>query len=1385
MKNRLFIYFILCLFLTGFINLNVFAQSYPFKFNYLTVDEGLSHTDANDVAQDNKGYVWIATYFGLNRYDGYTIKKYYNNNLPLKNAFKNRISCLYPDQEGNIWLGTEDGLQRFDPKFESYNDLIVAKTNNSPRFSKIIKPKGNYIYGILGTSIRMYSINGQYLEEQKLNVPSNTTFSDITLSKNGILYLASNNGIWTLNTSKILKKVNVEGLDDEDLRFVYLDDKHHILTASKNQLFIAIKKTTQTITIVKQYTFPSSNDLKDVVQSDKGEYWVNNGQSLFRLDDELNLIQTINIKSHQLSLKANRLTKTLIDRSGCLWVGTFGGGVQYCDLNQKLFYTLQHDPEFKNSLSGNHVRSILADGNQLWIGTTTSGLNLYDLDTKKFTVYNPQTAIVKLKNETVTSMTLDNDRNLWIGSEAGIDILKPGRRELYVPAGSDKFPRYVIETLVKDYFGNIWFGNHTDKFGVIYKKNDGSYGVKSYGEGYFIFPDNDKPQIFVSSTNGLKRLLIDKEGNISKSFEYRGGTKPLSLSSDYTYPISKQNDSTYWIGTIGGGLNRLILNYKNNAYTIKHYGGKYGVFNDVESLEIDGDGNIWMGGNGLDFLNPKTEKLIRYDKNDGLQGNSFKVGSSFKGTDGRLYFGGINGLNYFNPKEIKPNKIAAKPILTDILINNQKPIYETENSSIQSLSNAIGYSDELEINYQQNNFIIYFSSMHFANPSKCKYRYKLVGFDEDWKFTDGNNPSASYSNLDFKSYKFMVQATNNDGIWSNDTAETAIIITPPWWKSNTAKTIYFFILIGGLAGIYILQARWYHLKREIAVREVNEKKREEMHKQREELSQQQLMFFTNISHEFRTPLTLILGPLENLINENKNLTIDNAYQLMYRNAKRLLNLISELMNFKKVADQVINLQVQPIPLDQFFKNFANEFEGLAKGKNIAFNVKNHTVANDSTPLIGTFDIQILEKILFNLLNNSFKYTNEGGSVSFEIFTDIENFQPLFSTEFKLLNDQHRARKYVYFCISDTGIGISSDTITRIFDRYYRISKDHLGSGIGLALVKSLTQLHKGDIYVYSEKNKGTQITIGIPLGEENYIEDEKLPATQIIEAKLEPVDNTILIPLAQSKSSSEAQLPKITKSILIVEDNIELRDFLKELFEKQYVIYEAGDGNSAMDIAIEKVPDLIISDVMMPGMNGIEFCKLVKETFETSHIPFIILSAKDAIDSKIEGMESGADFYFAKPLSTELLVLTVQNIFLQRQKLKERYADNYLAEATELVHSEKDKAFVHKLLEVIEKYIELQDLDVEFLCNHLFISRTKLYQKIKSVSNQSVGEFVRTVRLKKAIYIMTHEDVSISEVAERVGLQSISNFSRAFKKEYGKSPLQFIQALKEQASHKI
>lgn len=1353
------------------------GQYSQFRFKHLTVDEGLSHTDANYIMQDSKGFIWIATYFGLNRYDGYTVKKFYNNNEPVDNAFKNRIRCLFASNSNHIWLGTEGGIQCFNPGTETYTDYHVIGTSGFTA-EKIWMPDNITMYIMADGRLLKFQIDGSSLVHRPSGIPEGNRVYDFVSLSPGKLLVATEQGLISLNSKGAALKVSLDRLLPVTIKCLFADRQHRLILAGGERIYSAVPQTDGRHYLIRDsVSIQEHNTVSQIVRDAKGDYWVKASPTIVRLDSRLKLKQVIRAGQGSYDLNSASLSGILVDRSQCLWVATFGRGVNYCDLNQKQFHTLQHDPENTNSLSGNYVRSILAEQQTLWVGTMEHGLNRFDIASQTFSHFTSAGPLLKLKSDNVLSLAMDKQKHLWIGSYAGIQVIDPATLRNFPLTGEKDFPHFMIETLAEDCFGNMWFGNHTNPFGVIWKDDHNAYHVRYFGEGYFILPDQKKPEILVSSTHGLKRFRIDRFGHILQTVSYQADGTKNSLSSNYTYPVSRQNDSTYWIGTIGGGLNRLILR-SNNRHQIEQYNERFDIFKDVEAIETDQQGNVWMGGNGMEYLNLDKQTLIKFNKNDGLQGNSFKVGSSFKGDDGKLYFGGIDGLTFFDPKEISMNSIPARPVITDILINNQHPVYDQGHQSNSASTEALMNGRPLVFNYLQNNFVISFSAMHFPNALKCRYRYKLIGYDKNWIYTDGSKPSAFYSNLDYNDYKFIVQATNNDGLWSRDKAMLSLRITPPWWKSTPAKTGYAVLFLIILAGIYIYQARWYRLKNDLAVRQVDEARREEIHKHREEMYQQQLMFFTNISHEFRTPLTLIIGPLEALIRENEDSLLQSSYQMMLRNAKRLINLITELMNFKKIADSIIKLRVHQLNIKEFCEGITAEFEDVAEAKQIEFHFQDSTGTDLTSGTGGFFDIQILEKIIYNLLNNAFKYTNVKGTVRFELLSDISRFQPQFKNQFKLLNEDYSTDNYIYFLVADSGIGISQESINKIFDRYYRVNNSHLGSGIGLALVKSLTQLHKGNIYVYSEKNRGTEIIIAIPWGEKNYTAEERIGAADQ-SAQLEMVDQSVLASAIPENKPRPDSPRRTSKTILIVDDNQELRLFLSQVLEKEYRIIEAENGQTAIDITLKEMPDLIISDIMMPLMNGIEFCKVIKERFETRHLPLILLSAKDGLDSKISGMESGADFYFAKPLSIELLLLTVHNIFLRHDAIKETYTNNYLSEATELVSLEKDKEFINKLLNVIEENIEDPELDVDFLCKHIYVSRTKLYQKIKSISDQSVAEFIRTIRLKRSIFIMTHEDITMSEVADRIGLQSSSNFSRAFKKEYGKSPMQFMQSLKK------
>ena len=608
-------------------------------------------------------------------------------------------------------------------------------------------------------------------------------------------------------------------------------------------------------------------------------------------------------------------------------------------------------------------------------------------------------------------------------------------------------------------------------------------------------------------------------------------------------------------------------------------------------------------------------------------------------------------------------------------------------------------------------------------------------------------------------YIFKVKAANNDGVWNEQGRAVTIIITPPFWDTWWCKLLIFLIVSMAMYKFYLFRQKLRQTKMEQI--------------KREEMRQVQLQFFTNISHEFRTPLSLILGPIEKLQKEETSPAVSHNYKVIQSNANRLLSLINELMDFRKSESGALHLNVMAGNLNVFLNEIAEEFSELAILKNMHFSLKTLEVNE------VWFDRQVLEKIIINLLSNSFKYTKDNGTITLEVLASLNNFVPSFQNEL-IIKNSYEGKRYIYLRVADNGIGISKESIIHLFERYYKISESHLGSGVGLAFVKSLALLHKGKIFVYSERNKGTEIIVALPVSKADYEEKEKwlnnkegTPGLQSIEL----TGQQYLPVVKEPKLNESIAIPQKKSHILLVDDNEELRYFLKENLDDEYIISEAIDGESGFKKAKEEIPDIIISDVMMPGIDGIEFCKLIKEDAGTSHIPFFILTAKDALQSRLEGVGSGADFYFSKPLSMQLLQLTIKNILAQKQKLREHYLNDQHAAVKDLVHSAKDKEFIDELITAVEAHLTNPDMDVDYICVQMGMSRTKLYTKIKNITGQSINDFIRTIRLKKAVQLMTTEDLPLVDVMYSVGIQTQSYFTKAFKKEFGKTPSQFLKGL--------
>jgi ligand-binding sensor domain-containing protein/signal transduction histidine kinase/DNA-binding response OmpR family regulator len=1354
------------------------AQPPKLKFKHISGEQGLSNSTIETIFQDSRGFIWFGTRDGLNRYDGYQMVVYRYNTKDTSSISDNYIRCIYEDRQHNLWIGTTNGLNRFDASKNSFQRYKHHPNNKGSLSHNLVTSiyqdrRGNLWIGTFGGSLNLFH-------------PAQENFTQYGSSKSG-------------------------SISDDRVNSIFEDSKNHIWIGTENGLNLFDPSTGrfQVITIATNPSDKANNVISVIKEDDQGNLLIGteeNGLILFNYQQNI-FKQYRHQEKNEASIGSNLVRAILIDKKGNTWIGTINGGLNLFKTATDSFYHYENEPDNVFSLSQRTISSLFEDNQgNLWVGTHRGGVNLFTPNTEKFTLYRQQSIGNSLSYNDVKAFCEDHFGNVWIGTDGGglnlFDRKKNSFRHYkFNPFDPKSIGSNEVLAITEDGEQNLWVGtwggglclfNRQSQNFTRYLNDPSSKNVLSSNFIQQIYEDHNK-NLWIATYYGGLNLFDRKTKKVQRITE--DPVHHTKLQGNNIVSLIEDKAGNLWIGTDDGGLNC----YNASTKTFTHYFNTEEKMPDLRVLFIDAKGRLWVGqtglylfhpeknsfslytdkaglstefikgmaedsngnfwiatSNGITQFNPNNFSFKKYNTADGLQGLEFEANAYMKTRDGQIYFGGLNGFNCFYPEDIRINKYVPPVYITDFQIFNKKILVGEENSPLQA---DITQTKRIRLSYKQSTFSFGFASLNYTASENNQYAYKLENWDKDWVYA-GSERKANYTNLSPGRYIFRVKASNNDGIWNESGPSLEIIITPPFWK-----TWWFQALVVALVAAAIIG--YYQFRRRMELKKMEQRKKEELH-------QVQLQFFTNISHEFRTPLSLILGPLEKLERENPNPEFSHYYRVMHRNAKRLTHLINELMDFRKTESGALKLNVMPGNVKLFLEEIAEEFSELAIEKEIQFSVR----VPDGIGEVW-FDRQIVEKIVVNLLSNSFKYTEDEGIIEVEVLTSLDKFKASFENELIFRND-YNGKNYIYVCVRDSGVGISKESIQHLFERYYKISDSHLGSGIGLAFVKSLTYLHKGNIYVYSERGRGTEIIIGLPVAKEDYAREERWMKDKEPGVRLESINSTeIELGNSEDEPVLIENLPIDTAHILIVEDNDDLRKFLKESLSKHYYISEARDGLTAIIKAKEELPDLIISDVMMPEMNGVEFCRHVKDSPETSHIPFLMLTAKDAMESRIEGVASGADFYFAKPLSIQLLEITIQNILKQKKKLKEKYSNEHYVEVKELVHSSKDRQFVEQLVNIIESQLANPELNIDYICTEIGMSRTKLYQKIKTATGQSIGDFVRNIRLDKAVQLMTEKDVTLAEVMYSVGIQTQSYFTKAFKKKFGKTPSQFLKELQK------
>lgn len=1367
--KKLFVFLCLCN-TTGLV-----AQPEQYKFKHLDVNDGLSQNQVITFLKDSKGFVWIGTMSGLNRYDGHTIKAFLNNAQDSTSLHNNYINRLFEVPDGRIGVLTTGGLALYDPIRESFQRNLSDFYRQYQIFNADILDvqRGidhNYWF-VLSNGLLMHDrqTNSNYRifhrqgDTTSIVADTVTSFSCDKAGRN-----------WLIHRNGILENVTV---DTAGGRVVYrndylyrrnhgLDFDYRIVADADGDVWVYVANDNQGVYFfsTREKTFhvynSKSPDIRlntdiigGLVQDNKGLIWVGTDHGGINLIDKKK--RTVTYLYHrdegEKSLSQNSISTLYRDDQGTIWIGTYKRGVSYYHESIFQFPVYKHYTLDPSSLPYGDVNRFVEDeAGNLWIGTNGGGLIYFERKTGRFKQYknNPNDPF-SLSSDVIVSLCIDHEKKLWIGTYyGGLNVFDGKRftRYNYDPFDSKSLSGRSVWEIYEDSKNNLWIGTLEGGVNIFNRVENSFKRLKVGGENAIqstyiaSIMEDSRGNMWFGTGNGIDVLSAET----GKFKHYGADANANALNDPGILDMKEDSKGRIWIATMRG-LN--VFDPESN--TFKSFTEKHRLpHNTILTILEDNNHAIWLsspaGLSQLIFSNDtlKNAEVRNYTEDDGLQGKQFNENAAYKTNGGELIFGGPNGFNIFNPNTLTSDELNLKVVFVDFqLFQESVGIGESIDGRV-ILPRSITETKNIILPPGQNFFSVEFTSLNYFHPEKTEFRYKLDGLHTDWLPADKNSRKISFTGINPGDYTLRVKAFNNGQAMSDETV-LAISILPPFWKTRTAFILYLFILI-----VILYLARKLIQQREKMKFVIEQERREAM--RMHELDMMKIRFFTNVSHEFRTPLTLILTPLERLIRDTDRPDQLTHFQLIQRNAKRLLNLVNQLLDFRKMEVQEIRFTSSEGDIVQFIREAVYSFSDLAEKKNIQL-----TFESTAAILETIFDQDKLEKILFNLLSNAFKFTPEHGRVSVAVSLQNEGDDKLLRID-----------------VADTGIGIPADKLENVFDRFFQHDLPdtvvNQGSGIGLSITREFVKIHHGSISVESEVGKGSCFTVILPIKD-------------VFHEKHADVSEQI------NKSSGEAEVPEqplMSESssampvLLLVEDNDDFRFYLKDNLKLRFRIMEARNGQEALKLVLSNPPDLIVSDIMMPVMNGLDFCKKVKEDERISHIPVILLTARTSEEQKLEGFEKGADEYLTKPFNFEILESRIRGLIALRQKLHTVVGKRINVKASELDITPLDTRFIENAIKCVEKNISSTDFSVEHLGRELGISRAYLYKKVVALTGKSPLEFIRSIRMQHAAQLLEKSQLTVAEVAYQVGFNNPKYFARYFKEEFSMLPSQYANKKK-------
>ncbi|MDR2037216.1 MAG: response regulator [Bacteroidales bacterium] len=1344
----------------------VFSQRDKVQFEHLSVKDGLSQLSVVSLFQDSQGFMWFGTRNGLNKYDGYNFHIFRESDQD--NYISNgHIECMAEDQKKRLWVGTRRGLNRYDT--DSCHFIQYYRTENDSSISDnnvicMLKDyRGTLWLGTARGLNRYLPATDNFERCTFKGLSPDLTIYALAEDHDENLWIGTSNGLFVYNSHT--KEIQVYKHDPLNNRSIAHDRISALFCDSKGRIWVGFHQQSLCLynTENNDFKYFGKNDglnenIRCIEEDKENNILVGTFDGLSFYDERnKRFTSAYNSGNNDMVPMSNfSVYDVLCDRAGTVWVGTYSGGVSYYSAyNQRFRF---HDPGMQGKMLFGIIGPTVEHTTGMWIGTEGGGLLFFDRNDGSYTYFRlPAASQRAFSRNIVKSLLIDGDY-LWVGSTHNtiyrFDIQKRRFDQSISPSWGN-----IQYTMLRDDNKNLWIGASGGN-ALGYLSDDGQQTHPlPLKNGQVFNPSNvrcmleDSTGLFYIGSSSTGLYFYNSHTKTQKRYSHRANDD-TSLASDRITSICKTKDNRIlWISTHGGGISR--LNMATGQFD--NYDKRHGLAsNTVYAIVEDRDGKLWLStAAGISRFDPATKTFSNYDKNNGIQISEFTPGSGVVTSDNEVFFGGNNGFVSFYPHQIKINNYVPPVYITKVLVNNQ------------ALGDHV-LGNPLKLNYKQSNITVEFSALNYIYPDLNKYAYKLEGFDKQWNEV-GNRRTAYYTNIQPGSYTFHVKGSNNDGLWNEQGAVLSVSISPPPWNTWWAWFIYVSIVATGIFLVVRSSRIRTQLRNNIRIKQIEQENMEELH-------QTKIKLFTNFSHELRTPLTLILTPLEDILQNNGlSPKLHDALRLMHKNANRLLYTVSQLMDFRKKESGHLQLKAAKGNIVKFTNEIFIAFNELAHSRNIDFSfvcgIENQQL---------WYDRDLLEKVLFNLLSNAFKNTPNGGKIVFtlslvKINSLKRNFGPKVD-QLPVLDD------FVLISVSDTGTGIPDAELEKIFNPFYQVHQKGIpqpfGTGIGLNLSKGVIDLHHGAIWAANVPDSGAIFRIVLPVGKSHLKESDLEPDFK----NSEDSSHYSIADTLDTALPSNTEMPdeKPAHSVLIVEDNADVRHYIHSHLGKYYITYEAENGKDAFDIAVEQLPDLIVSDIMMPVMDGIELCHRLKNDLRTGHIPVILLTARVTVMQVQEGFEIGADDYITKPFNAGLLVTRIKNLIASRERLRELFGQKSSFAFPELPTSSVDSRFMDSVYKYINDHLADPDLNMDDFCKEIGMSRSNFYRKIKTLSDLTSNELIRNTRLQFAAKYIRETDMSISEIAYNVGFSSPSYFTKTFRTYFKMAPSEMKEG-KDQA----